>query len=586
VGSLSRSPGAGPLLPLTFPGRGSLALPLRYAAGMGTDSHLQPRQHAADPSDPYRREAQTFPELDDDMAGRAAAFGSVEEWPEGGALFERGQRSVDFFLVLAGAVEVLDVDAKGREHVVHVHGARQFTGELDLFNDRKILVSARALPGTRLVRVERLAFRRLIAAEPDIGEVVMRAFILRRVGMMLHGEAGIALIGPAHGAATVRIESFLRRNGLPHRQIDTETDADAGGFLECFRLAPEDLPVVVVRGQALRRPSNGQVADALGLTVELDPAHVHDVAVVGAGPAGLASAVYAASEGLDTIVVESIAPGGQAGTSSKIENYLGFPTGISGQALAGRAQVQAQKFGARLLVSRGAVGLDCAATPFVVRLDDGTEIRSRVVVVATGARYRKLDLPRYAELEGNGIYYAATNMEAGLCAGQEVVVVGGGNSAGQAAIYLARSAGHVHILVRGKGLAETMSRYLIDRIEASDRITLHPFTEVTALEGERHLTGLGWTDRKSGEASRRRVGALFVMIGAVPATDWLDGCLDLDPAGFVRTGSGDTFFCSSRPGIFAVGDVRSGSVKRVASGVGEGSVVVSSIHRYLESLRQ
>jgi len=586
VGSLSRSPGAGPLLPLTFPGRGSLALPLRYAAGMGTDSHLQPRQHAADPSDPYRREAQTFPELDDDMAGRAAAFGSVEEWPEGGALFERGQRSVDFFLVLAGAVEVLDVDAKGREHVVHVHGARQFTGELDLFNDRKILVSARALPGTRLVRVERLAFRRLIAAEPDIGEVVMRAFILRRVGMMLHGEAGIALIGPAHGAATVRIESFLRRNGLPHRQIDTETDADAGGFLECFRLAPEDLPVVVVRGQALRRPSNGQVADALGLTVELDPAHVHDVAVVGAGPAGLASAVYAASEGLDTIVVESIAPGGQAGTSSKIENYLGFPTGISGQALAGRAQVQAQKFGARLLVSRGAVGLDCAATPFVVRLDDGTEIRSRVVVVATGARYRKLDLPRYAELEGNGIYYAATNMEAGLCAGQEVVVVGGGNSAPQAAIYLARSAGHVHILVRGKGLAETMSRYLIDRIEASDRITLHPFTEVTALEGERHLTGLGWTDRKSGEASRRRVGALFVMIGAVPATDWLDGCLDLDPAGFVRTGSGDTFFCSSRPGIFAVGDVRSGSVKRVASGVGEGSVVVSSIHRYLESLRQ
>lgn len=586
MGSLSRSPGAGPLLPLTFPGRGSLALPLRYAAGMGTDSHLQPRQHAADPSDPYRREAQTFPELDDDMAGRAAAFGSVEEWPEGGALFERGQRSVDFFLVLAGAVEVLDVDAKGREHVVHVHGARQFTGELDLFNDRKILVSARALPGTRLVRVERLAFRRLIAAEPDIGEVVMRAFILRRVGMMLHGEAGIALIGPAHGAATVRIESFLRRNGLPHRQIDTETDADAGGFLECFRLAPEDLPVVVVRGQALRRPSNGQVADALGLTVELDPAHVHDVAVVGAGPAGLASAVYAASEGLDTIVVELIAPGGQAGTSSKIENYLGFPTGISGQALAGRAQVQAQKFGARLLVSRGAVGLDCAATPFVVRLDDGTEIRSRVVVVATGARYRKLDLPRYAELEGNGIYYAATNMEAGLCAGQEVVVVGGGNSAGQAAIYLARSAGHVHILVRGKGLAETMSRYLIDRIEASDRITLHPFTEVTALEGERHLTGLGWTDRKSGEASRRRVGALFVMIGAVPATDWLDGCLDLDPAGFVRTGSGDTFFCSSRPGIFAVGDVRSGSVKRVASGVGEGSVVVSSIHRYLESLRQ
>lgn len=552
---------------------------------MGTDSHFQP-QLTADPSDPYKREAQTFPELNDDMAGRVAAFGTVEDLPEGGSLFDRGDRSVDFFLILEGAVEVLDMDAKGHEHVVHVHGARQFTGELDLFNDRKILVSARAKPGTRVARVGRLEFRRLISAEPDIGEVVMRAFILRRVGMMLHGEAGIALIGPAHAAATARIESFLRRNGLPHRQIDTETDADAGGFLECFQLSQEDLPVVVVRGQTFRRPSNGQVADALGLTVELDPGHVHDVAVVGGGPAGLASAVYAASEGLDTIVIESIAPGGQAGTSSKIENYLGFPTGISGQALAGRAQVQAQKFGARLLVSRGAVGLDCSGVPFTVRLDDGTEIRSRAVVVATGARYRKLDLPRYAELEGNGIYYAATNMEAGLCAGQEVVVVGGGNSAGQAAIYLARSAGHVHILVRGKGLADTMSRYLIERIEASDRITLHPFTEVTELEGERHLEGLSWTDRRTGETSRRKAGALFVMIGAVPSTDWLDGCLELDPTGFVRTGSGETFFCSSKPGIFAVGDVRSGSVKRVASGVGEGSVVVSSIHRYLESLRQ
>lgn len=552
---------------------------------MGTDSHFQP-QLTADPSDPYKREAQTFPELNDDMAGRVAAFGNVEELPEGGPLFDRGDRSVDFFLILEGSVEVLDIDTKGHERIVHVHGARQFTGELDLFNDRKILVSARAKPGTRVARVGRLEFRRLISAEPDIGEVVMRAFILRRVGMMLHGEAGIALIGPAHAAATARIESFLRRNGLPHRQIDTETDADAGGFLECFRLTPEDLPVVVVRGQTLRRPSNGQVADALGLTVDLDPDHVHDVAVVGGGPAGLASAVYAASEGLDTIVIESIAPGGQAGTSSKIENYLGFPTGISGQALAGRAQVQAQKFGARLLISRGAVGLDCSGVPFTVRLDDGTEIKSRAVVVATGARYRKLDLPRYAELEGNGIYYAATNMEAGLCAGQEVVVVGGGNSAGQAAIYLARSAGHVHILVRGKGLADTMSRYLIERIEASDRITLHPFTEVTELEGERHLEGLRWTDRRTGETSRRSAGALFVMIGAVPSTDWLDGCLELDTTGFVKTGSGETFFCSSKPGIFAVGDVRSGSVKRVASGVGEGSVVVSSIHRYLESLRQ
>jgi thioredoxin reductase (NADPH) len=549
---------------------------------MGHDSPLQP----FDPSDPYRREAQTFPELSDDMAARIGGFGTVEELPDGAALFERGDRSVDFFLILDGAVEVLDADAKGQECLVHLHGPRQFTGELDLFNDRKILVTARARPGTRVVRVGRAAFRQLIAAEPDIGEVVMRAFILRRVGMMLHGQAGVALIGPAHAADTARIETFLRRNGLPHRRIDTETEVDAGGFLECFHLTPADLPVVLVRGQALRRPSNAQVADALGLTTELDQSHVHDVAVVGGGPAGLASAVYAASEGLDTIVIESIAPGGQAGTSSKIENYLGFPTGISGQALAGRAQVQAQKFGARLLVSRGAAGLDCAGAPFIVKLDDGTEVLARSVVVATGARYRKLDLPRYAELEGNGIYYAATAMEAGLCANQEVVVVGGGNSAGQAAMFLARTAGHVHMLVRGPGLAETMSRYLIDRIEASERITLHPFTEVTALAGDRHLTACSWTHRHSGEEMQRNVGALFVMIGAVPSTDWLDDCLELDPSGFVKTGSGETFFCSSKPGIFAVGDVRSGSVKRVASGVGEGSVVVSSIHRYLESLRQ
>ncbi|MES2987495.1 MAG: FAD-dependent oxidoreductase, partial [Pseudomonadota bacterium] len=411
---------------------------------------------------------------------------------------------------------------------------------------------------------------------------VMRAFILRRVGLMLHGEAGVALIGPAHGADTSRIETFLSRNGLPHRRIDTELDADAGGFLECFQLTEADLPVVVTEGQALRNPSNAQVADALGLTVTLDPDHVHDLAVVGGGPAGLAAAVYGASEGLDTIVIEAIAPGGQAGTSSKIENYLGFPTGISGQALAGRAQVQAQKFGARLLISRSAAQIDCEQTPYRIQLDDGVAIQARAVVVATGARYRKLDLPLYAELEGNGIYYAATAMEAGLCAAQEAVVVGGGNSAGQAAIFLARTAGHVHILVRGEGLAATMSSYLIERIEASDRITLHPYTEITALDGDGHLRGITWTHRRTKKSEQREVGGLFVMIGARPNTDWLGECLELDERGFVVTGWGDSPYAASRRGIFAVGDVRSGSIKRVASGVGEGSVVIAAIHRYLE----
>ena len=539
-----------------------------------------------DAADPYAREAQTFPILSADMIARVASFGVEEVLAEATFLFRRGDRSVDFFLCLDGGIDILDRDMKGVEHRVHRHQAGQFTGELDLFNDRTILVSARALPGTRVIRVGRADFRRLITAEPDIGEIVMRAYILRRVGTLLHGEAGVALVGPGHMADTARLETFLSRNALPHRRIDTEQDADAAGFLECFALTPADLPVVVADRQVLRRPSNAQLADALGLTSAIDPAHVHDVAVVGAGPAGLAAAVYAASEGLDTIVIESVAPGGQAGTSSKIENYLGFPTGISGQALAGRAQVQAQKFGARLLVSRSVAGVDCAAHPFRLQLDDGASIQARSVVVATGARYRKLDLPRYAELEGNGIYYAATAMEAGLCASQPVVVVGGGNSAGQAAIYLSQTAGHVHILVRGAGLAATMSSYLIDRIEASDRITLHPYTEVTALEGEKHLHALSWTNRHSGASERHDVGALFVMIGAEPNTDWLNGCVDLDPAGFVRTSEGHTLFCSSQPGIFAVGDVRAGSVKRVASGVGEGSVVVSALHRYLESTRQ
>jgi thioredoxin reductase (NADPH) len=549
---------------------------------MGHDSPAQ----RPDPSDPYLREAQTFPSLSDEMAARVAAFGAEEVLDDGAWLFRRGDRSVDFFLCLTGGIEILDADAKGHETVVHTHVPRQFTGELDLFNDRTILVSARTRSETRVVRVGRAEFRRMMAAEPDIGEIVMRAFILRRVGMLLHGTAGVALVGPAHAADTARIETFLSRNGMPHRRIDTETDGDAAGFLECFALSDADLPVVVTQGRALRNPSNAQLADALGLASAVDPDHVHDVAVVGAGPAGLAAAVYAASEGLDTIVIESVAPGGQAGTSSKIENYLGFPTGISGQALAGRAQVQAQKFGARLLVSRSAVGIECDERPYTIQLDDGATLQAHAVVVATGARYRKLDLPLYAELEGNGIYYAATAMEAGLCAAQTAVVIGGGNSAGQAAIYLSRTAGHVHMLVRGAGLAATMSRYLIERIEASDKITLHPFSEVTELEGDKHLKALTWTHRQSGEGQRHDVGALFVMIGAQPNTDWLEGCVELDQAGFVKTGSGETFFCSSAHGVFAVGDVRSGSVKRVASGVGEGSVVVSAIHRYLESVAQ
>lgn len=541
-----------------------------------------------DPSDPYAREAQTFPRLTGEMVARVAGYGVEETLAPGALVFERGERSVDFFLVLAGAIEIFDLDADGKPNVFTVHAANQFTGELDLFNDRQILVSGRPAGATRVVRVKRADFRRLVTGEPDIGEIIMRAFILRRVGLIRHAQGGVVLIGSAHAADTLTLQRFLTRNGYPHRLLDTDVDPDSEGFLACFELTVEHLPVVIAPDETvLRNPDTAALADALGLTERIEPDHVYDVAVVGAGPAGLAAAVYAASEGLKTIIIEGVAPGGQAGTSSKIENYLGFPTGISGQALAGRAQVQAQKFGARLAISRHATGLDCASEPSRVRLDDGQSVKACVVVVATGARYRKLDVENYTRFEGQGIHYAATAMEQQLCGGEEVVVVGGGNSAGQAAVFLSRTTAHVHILVRSEGLAATMSDYLVQRIDQSPKITLHAFSEITRLDGDRYLREVAWANRRTGKTQSRKIGNVFVMIGAEPNTDWLSDCLDLDDKGFVITGrdrEGKALaspFATTRPGVFAVGDVRSGSVKRVASGVGEGSVVVAAIHQFL-----
>ena len=541
-----------------------------------------------DPTDPYNgREAQTFPRLSPAMAARIAAYGSEERLEAHASVFSRGDRGVDFFLVLEGSIEIFDLDEQSHPQVFAEVRERQFAGELDLFNDRPVLVSARTEAPTRVVRVKSADFRRLVSTEPDIGEIIMRAFILRRVGLIRHVHGGVIIVGPAHSADTLRLQQFLTRNAYPHRVLDTEHDPDAGGFLECFSLQAEDLPVVVTPDhRVLRNPTLAAVADDIGLMENFDPETVFDVAVVGAGPAGLAAAVYAASEGLKTIVVESLAPGGQAGTSSKIENYLGFPTGISGQALAGRAQVQAQKFGARLAVSRAVTGIDCDRTPYALRLDDGASVRTRAIIVASGARYRKLSVPGYERFEGYGIYYAATAMEAGLCAGEEVVIVGGGNSAGQAAVYLAGKVAHVHVLIRGAGLAATMSDYLVQRIHSSERISLHANCEITGLEGDRNLRSVTWADRRSGEATTRRIGGLFVMIGAEPNTQWVDGCLALDAQGFIRTGTtagrdAGSPYATSRPGVYAVGDVRSGSVKRVASGVGEGSVVVQAVHRYL-----
>jgi thioredoxin reductase (NADPH) len=475
--------------------------------------------------------------------------------------------------------------------VIHVHQSRGFTGELDLFNNREILVSGRTARDSRIIRIPRERFPRLVEAEPDIGEIIMRAFILRRVALMKHSQGGVVLLGSMHSADMLRIEQFLSRNGYPHRTFDTDENEEGSGLLRTLQVAPDELPVVVLPDQGfLRRPTNHQLADALGLTEAFDADRVYDLAVVGAGPAGLAAAVYGASEGLDTIVIEHMAPGGQAATSSKIENYLGFPTGISGRALAGRAQVQAQKFGARLAISRRAADLQCEGDPYVLTLEDGQRVPARAVVIATGARYRKLDLPNYDRFEGQGIHYAATWIEGNLCQNEEVAVIGGGNSAGQAAVFLSGLARHVHIMVRSEGLAATMSDYLIQRIEASPKISLHPFTEVTALHGDTVLERVTLTRRDTGESETRNIGNLFVMIGATPNTDWLDGCVPLDRGGFVitgRDGEGQALnspYVTERPGVFAVGDVRSGSTKRVASGVGEGSVVVSAVHAYLADL--
>ena len=541
-----------------------------------------------DPTDPLLRQAQTYPQLNEEQAQRVRSHGSEEVIAQGALLYERGQRGVDFFLVLSGAIEVFDFDEAHRKYILTVHRERQFTGEMNFFNHREILVSARATSETHVVRVRRESFQQFMAAEPDIGEIVMRAYILRRVGFIRHGLAGAILLGRSHDPDVLRLQRFMTRNGYPHRVIDAELSSESPGLIESFGLEAKDLPAVVLPDHPpLHNPDNETLANALGLTENLDSAVVYDVVVVGAGPAGLAAAVYAASEGLSTLVLESTAPGGQAGTSSKIENYLGFPTGISGQALAGRAQAQAQKFGARLAVARTARGLDCGVQPYRISLDHDEIVQACAVVVATGARYRHLDLPEFDRFEGAGIHYAATAMEAQLCTDEEVVVVGGGNSAGQAAVYLSRFAKHVHVVIRRRDLSSTMSDYLIRRIESSPRISVHGSTEIAALDGDAWLKRVTFINVDTKNQSTHPVANLFLMIGADPNTEWLCGCLPLDSKGFILTGSDESGhalaspFATTRPGIYAVGDVRSGSVKRIASGVGEGSIVVQAIHRYL-----
>lgn len=545
----------------------------------------------------YERSAQMFPKLSNAQIERIRPFGRTHSVSRGDLLFDIGDRDVPFFVVLSGQLEIVQPDGDG-EDVVTVHDPGEFTGEVNMLSGRANLVRGRMTAAGEVIELDRASFRALLAADAELSEMFMRAFIVRRVGLITHEQGNIVVLGSAFSADTLRLRQFLSRNGQPHQYLDVERDQGAEALLERFHVRADEVPLVYFTAQdkIIKNPTNRDIADCLGFSGELQEGRVFDVAVVGAGPAGLAAAVYAASEGLQVVVLESDVFGGQAGSSSKIENYLGFPTGISGQALAARAYNQAQKFGAEIMSPRVAKRLDCGARPYTLELEDGDTLRARTIVIATGARYRKL--PQAVRFEGVGVYYGATHVEALRCSNDEVVVVGGGNSAGQAAVFLSQHAKHVHILIRGSTLDTSMSRYLTQRVDTSPSITLHTHTEITDLYGEEYLEGVVWTNNQTGESERRSIQHLFMMIGAVPNTQWLEGCIALDDKGFIRAGadldhddaSGVQWplpsrrpfpLESSRPGIFAAGDVRSASVKRVASAVGEGSVCVQYLHRVL-----
>jgi thioredoxin reductase (NADPH) len=543
------------------------------------------------------RRAQMFPILTDADAARAAAFGVERTFPAGAILWEQGDEHVPFFVVLEGQLEVVHPRAGG-EDLITVHGPNEFTGEVSLLTDRRALVRARAKGPLRVSCVAPAKLRSLIQTDPGLSEIIMRAFILRRVGLLASGYGDAVVIGSRDSAATLRLQAFLVRNGHPCQYVDVDRDPDVQRLLDEFHVAIKDVPILICRGtRVLRNPTDAEVADCLGFNAALAAEVVHDVVICGAGLGGLAAAVYGASEGLEVLVVEAGAPGGQAASSSKIENYLGFPTGISGQALAGRALAQAEKFGARLAVARGALRLHCEETPLRIELAGGESVRTRSIVVATGVEYRKLDVPDLVRFEGAGVYYAATIVEAQRCSEEPVVVVGGANSAGQAATFLAQRSRHVHMLIRGPDLASSMSRYLIRRIEETPNITLHRRCRVIALEGAEHLEKVTWQDAESGKQESHPIRHVFSMTGASPNTSWLRGCVAMDANGFILTGSDLTkdilkaakwpltrpphLFETSQRHVFAVGDVRANSVKRVASAVGEGSVCIQLVHKVL-----
>ena len=537
-----------------------------------------------------------FPTLKPAQVRRIAGHGRTRSVRSGEVLVEQGDKDIPIFVVVSGELETVRPSGAHETPITTVPPG-QFTGEINTLSGRRALNRIRARQPSEVIEVSREKVLALVQTDGELSQVLMRAFILRRAELFAQGLGDVTLVGSNHSADTLRIKEFVARNGHPYAYVDLDRDPDVQTLLDQFHISVSDIPVVICRGDTvLRNPANQEIADCLGFNQDVDQAQVRDLVIVGAGPAGLAAAVYGASEGLDVLVLETYSPGGQAGSSSRIENYLGFPSGISGNNLASRAYIQAQKFGAQMLLAKG-TRLTCDRKPYLVELENGSRIAARAVVIATGAQYRRLLVENLSRFEGVGVYYGATFVEAQVCKNEDAIVVGGGNSAGQAAVFLAEGAKHVYLLVRSDGLANTMSRYLIRRIEETANITLLPHTEIVALEGGDHLERVTWRNNQTGKAEEENIGHVFVMTGAVPNTGWLQGCVALDKNGFIKTGpdlSAEDLIAAkwplarrpylletSLPGVFAAGDVRGGNVKRVASAVGEGSITISFVHQLL-----
>jgi thioredoxin reductase (NADPH) len=547
------------------------------------------------------RQAQAFPVLTQTQIDRIRPYGTSRAVQAGEILFNPGERGMPCFVVLSGKLEILMTRLSG-EHVFVTYGPGGFSGEMVLISGAGSLSRGRVAEPGEFLELSADALRSLIAKDAELSDIFMRAFIQRRLALITDGLGNVVILGSRHSANTLRLREFLTRNGHPHTYIDLDSDTTAQELLDRFHLKIDEIPVVICSGKAvLRNPTTQRLAECLGFAGTVDESRIRDVAIVGGGPAGLAAAVYAASEGLDAVVIEADFPGGQAGSSSKIENYVGFPTGVSGLELTGRAVAQAEKFGAQMMVGKRVVLLNCDQRPYRLSLENGSVLQARSIIIAAGAQYNTPNIGNLKQFEGNGIYYAATFMESQLCGGDEVIVIGGGNSAGQAAVFLAETAKRVYMLVRGKTLSETMSRYLVQRITEHPVIELHLETELVSLEGDSRLERVTWLDRSSGEKSTREIRHVFVMAGASPHSDWLRGCVALDQQGFVLTGRDldpvladapqkwplgrpPQMLETSLPAVFAVGDIRSGNVKRVASAVGEGSISIHLVHRALAEI--